>query len=211
MFAVQHALGLPSRSDWYRKCLGTLPQLVACPNLAYLERALKHNLQQQFATYNGPKCAWSVTVDEMACSQRATWCQLFNATLGCCFEHTTGADVDASSVENLRELKAKINAGMRPCHSPWRFTSRPESCPASEPPVPPPQGQCTVTKATGKPRRPTSSRSSRTPTATTPAAPSSCSPLASRALPGRIQSQGTIRLMTPLQAVAEPKLDLGPL
>ena len=47
MFAVQHALGLPSRSDWYRKCFGTLPQLVACPNLAYLERALKHNLQQQ--------------------------------------------------------------------------------------------------------------------------------------------------------------------
>jgi hypothetical protein len=112
------------------------------------------------------------------------------------------------SREPARAEGQKINAGMRPCHSPWRFTSRPESCPASEPPVPPPQGQCTVTKATGKPRRPTSSRSSRTPTATTPAAPSSCSPLASRALPGRIQSQGTIRLMTPLQAVAEPKLDL---
>ena len=61
------ALGLPSKSDWYRKHFSKIPNIVACPNLNYLDRAIEHNLREIFPSSTSPvRHAWCIMVDEIA-------------------------------------------------------------------------------------------------------------------------------------------------
>jgi hypothetical protein len=58
---------LPSKSDWYRKHFSEIPNIVACPNLNYLDRAIEHNLREIFSSSISPvRHAWCIMVDEIA-------------------------------------------------------------------------------------------------------------------------------------------------
>ena len=98
LFALQGPLGLPSRSEWFRQAFSKIPQITACPGLAYLRRAAKHNCFELFGMrIRNKKCMWSALMDEIAIDSRVVHCAQFNASAGACMEHTKCRVFDVAS------------------------------------------------------------------------------------------------------------------
>ena len=112
LFALQGPLGLPSKSEWYRQHFAKIPQLVPCPSLRYLSRAIQHNLREIFGDEERPeKCMWSLLMDEIAIDSRVVHCKHFNASVGVCME-CCKCSVACTDVASLRRLKEQIDSGV---------------------------------------------------------------------------------------------------
>ena len=109
LFALQGPLGLPSRSEWFRTSFSKIPQLTACPGLAYLRRAIEHNFRELFGLrVRAKKCMWSIEMDELAIDSRVVHCKEFNASVGSCMEHTKCSL--ACNIDALKKLKEEIDS-----------------------------------------------------------------------------------------------------
>ena len=113
LFACSRAMGLPSRSDWYRKHFHRIVRIVPAPNLNYLELSVRRNLRAIFPeekAYRRLKpCA--LMVDEIAINANVVYEKTFDVACGVCYKHSNKFKITASSLESLRLLQCRMQNG----------------------------------------------------------------------------------------------------
>ena len=110
--ATHKALCLPLHSDWHRKMLGKILQLVMCPAKKHLTDSLSHNLKQHFgdgtANRHQHRSLCELTMDELAIEAGAGYCKHFNCVSGCCCEHGEFVGYEVFSEASLNKVVAAV-------------------------------------------------------------------------------------------------------
>ena len=96
LYAVSKSLGLPSISSIKRNA----PVTKIMPSVGRVtDSVILHNIDALFDP--GPKCGWSLMIDEISVDEPACWMKCLNSIGGLCREHSQHIDLTVNDIDSL--------------------------------------------------------------------------------------------------------------
>jgi len=114
LYAVSKALGLPSISSVKRNA----PVTKIMPSVGHVTSSvILRNMHAVLGEDDpGPKCGWSLMIDEISVDERACWMKCLNSVGGLCREHSQHIDLTINNIDSLLEIAEAVTGDWASVH-----------------------------------------------------------------------------------------------